>query len=66
VNPALILSHSAGLQSTFSMLSHSTNCQHTDDALFDEQSASPYNTFLLTHASQKEAKIHRQKPITSD
>lgn len=62
----ILLPSSPTLQSTFSMLSHSTNCQHTDDALFDEPSESPYNTFLLTHASQKEIKIQRQKPITAD
>jgi len=30
---------------------------------FDEQPKYPYNTFFLTHATQKEIKIHRQKPI---
>lgn len=66
MTPALVLSHSTGPQATFSMLAHPRSCQHTADALFDKQSEFPYNTFLFTHASQKEIKMHRQKPITSD
>lgn len=66
MTPTLVLSHSAGLQATFSMLAHPTSCQNRDDALFDEQSESPYHTYPFTHASQKEIKIQRQKQITSD
>lgn len=65
VNPALILFHSTGLQSTYSMLTLSISCQHTDDVLFEKWSKS-YNTFLLTHASKKEIKIHEWKQIISD
>lgn len=65
-DPALVLSHSTGPQATFSMLAHPRSCQHTIDALFDKQTESPFNTFPFTHASQKEIKIYRQKPIISD
>lgn len=58
--------YSAGPHTTFSMLAHPRSCRHTADALFDKQSQSPYHTFPFTHASQKEIKIPRQKPITSD